>query len=113
MAWSTRKKAVVGGAAALAVAAGGVGVAQAVGGDGDENVTGPDADRAKAAAVKAVGGGRAVEVERADDGASGWEVEVDRGNGSVVEVHLDDNFRKTGSEADDDGSERGEDDDDR
>jgi hypothetical protein len=49
-------------------------------------------------------------VERADDGASGWEVEVDRGSGSVVEVHLNDQFRSTGTEPDDDAGESGDDD---
>jgi uncharacterized membrane protein YkoI len=103
------RKWIVAGAAALVLAGGGVGVAQAISGDGDESATGPDADRAKAAAVKAVGGGRAVEVERADDGESGWEVEVDRGNGSVVEVHLNSQFQKTGTEADDDHGGRDDD----
>lgn len=108
---STRKKAAIAGAAALALAATGVGVAQAVGGDSDESATGPGAERARAAAVKAVGGGRAVEVERADEGASGWEVEVERGDGSVVEVQLNDRFEKTGTERDDDASEGPDDDD--
>ena len=107
----TRKRAAVALAAALAVAAGAVGVAQAVSGDSDESATGPDADRAKAAAVKAVGGGRAIEVERADDGESGWEVEVDRGNGTVVEVHLSDSLQQTGTKPDDDRGEQGEDED--
>lgn len=99
-----KHKAAIAGAAALALAAGGVGVAQAVGGgDSDESATGPDAERAKAAGVDAAGGGQAIEVERADEGASGWEVEVKRADGSVLEVNLDDKLQKTGVAPSDDG----------
>jgi hypothetical protein len=98
------RKLLIGGAAVLALGAGSVGIAQAVGGDSDEQATGPDADRAKQAAVRSVGGGRAVEVERADDGGSGWEVEVVRRDGSQVEVHLNRDYRRVGSGPDDDGT---------
>jgi hypothetical protein len=100
-----RRKLLIAGAAVLAVGAGGVGLAQAVGGD-DEQATGPDADRAKQAAVKAVGGGRAVGVEREDEGGAAWEVEVQRGS-ATVEVKLGDNLSAVGRETDDDsGGER-------
>jgi hypothetical protein len=70
------QKLLITGASILALGAGGIGIAQAVGGDSEEQVTGPRADRAKRAAVDAVGGGRVVGVEREDDGGVGWEVEV-------------------------------------
>ena len=106
---STRKKAMIGAAAALAVAAGGVGVAQAVGGD-DEDATGPSADRAKAAGVRAAGGGSAVGVERSDERKDGWEVEVRKADGSTLEVQLDASFRKISAEPDDDSREGSDDD---
>jgi hypothetical protein len=106
------RRIVLGAAAALALAAGGVGVAQAVGGDdSDERVSGPDAERAGRAAVAAVGGGRAIEVERADEGDSGWEVEVRTAGGSVTEVNLDDGFRAVRQEPGDDGPGDRDDDD--
>ena len=97
------RKLALGAAAAVALAAGGVGIAQAVGGDSDENVTGPQADRAKAAALEVVPGGKVTEVEREDEGRVGWEVEVERPDGSQVEVHLTDTFEPRGTESDDDG----------
>ena len=66
-----RRKLVIGGAVVLALGAGGVGFAQAMG-DGEENVSGPEADAAKRAAVSAVGGGRAVGVERDDGDGAPW-----------------------------------------
>jgi len=97
-------KLLAGGASAVVLAAGGVGIAQAVGGgDSDEQATGPGAERAERAAVEAVGGGRAVEVEREDEGRAGWEVEVRRGDGQQVEVHLNPRFERVGVEGDDDG----------
>src|SRR6188474_1863303 len=97
---SRRKKLLIGGALVLALSAGGVGYAQA-GGDDDENVTGPDADRAKQAAVAVVGGGRAVGVERDDEGNAAWEVEVQR-DGKTVEVKLTRDLKRAGVETDDD-----------
>jgi hypothetical protein len=105
-----RRKLIIGGVAVLAVAAGGAGLAQAVGDDSDEQVSGPNADRAKAAAVKLVGGGQATGVE-SDDGGAGWEVEVRRPDGTEAEVSLTRDFKRAGVETDDqDGREndRGE-----
>ena len=68
----------------------------------DEQATGPDADRAKAAAVKLVGGGSAVGVERDDDDGAAWEVEVKKPDGSVVEVGLTSDLKQAGVERDDD-----------
>ena len=98
------------GAVLAALAAGGVGIAYAVGGDSEERVTGPDAERAEAAALESVGGGTVLESEHQDsDGAGAYEVEIERPDGSQVEVYVDDRFNAVGSEADDD-TESGEDD---
>ena len=93
-----RRKLLIGGAVVLALGAGGVGLAQAVGGDSEEQVTGPDADRAKAAAVKLVGGGKAVGVERDDGGGAAWEVEVEKAGGGEVEVRLTSDLKQVGIE---------------
>ena len=100
------------GAAVAALAAGGVGIAYAVGGgESEEQVTGPDAERAKSAALEAVGGGTVTEVEYQESGSAGlYEVEVQRDDGSQVEVHIDGDFGAVGTAADDD-SGSGEDDD--
>jgi len=71
-------------------------------GEADEQVTGAAADRASAAAIKAAGGGSATEVEIADEGDSGYEVEVKRPNGTFVEVALDRAFKVVSVESDDD-----------
>jgi hypothetical protein len=95
-------------AAVAVVAAGGVGIAYAVGGgESDEQITGPSAKKAEAAALDAVGGGTVLEAEHQEAGGSGvYEVEVQRPDGSVVEVLVDDQFQSVGTEADDDsGSE--------
>ena len=98
----TRRIAVVAvGATALAVA--GVGIAQAVGGSSEAPVTGPAAEQAKAAALRATGGGTVLEVEQQDgDGAGVYEVEVRRTDGSTVEIHLDERFQQVGTAVDDD-----------
>ena len=98
---------VVAAVAAVVLAIGaGAGIARTVGGS-DEHVTGPAAGKAAAAAVKAAGGGKAVEVEYQDgDGAGVYEVEVRRPDGSRLEVHLNGQFQAVGTAADDDsGSE--------
>lgn len=102
-----RRKLLIGGAVILALGVGGVGLAQAVGGD-DEQATGPDADRAKAAAVKLVGGGSAAGVERDDGDGAAWEVEVKKPDGSVVEIGLTSDLRKAGVERDDDDGSQDE-----
>jgi hypothetical protein len=63
--------------------------------DAEKPVTGSAADRAKAAAVKYVGGGTAGEVTTDFQGA-GYEVTVTRSDGSTVEVHLDRSFNVMG-----------------
>jgi uncharacterized membrane protein YkoI len=86
------------------LALGGAGIAYANGGDSEEQVTGPDAEKAKSAAIEAVGGGTVTEVERDDgNGSAVFEVEVQRDDGSQVEVHLDGELNVVGQEADEDG----------
>lgn len=90
------------------VAAGGI--AYGVG-SSEEEVTGPAAERAAEAALDAAGDGTVLEVERQDDGAGVYEVEVRRSDGSEVEIHLDERFQPVGTATNDDGageSEEGE-----
>ncbi|HEX2739625.1 MAG TPA: PepSY domain-containing protein [Rubrobacter sp.] len=87
-------------AVAVVLALGAGGAAYAVG--QGEKVTGPDAEKAKSAALRAVGGGTVTEVERSDgDGA--FEVEVERSDGSQVEVRLDRTLDVVAKAAGDDG----------
>jgi uncharacterized membrane protein YkoI len=109
---SINRKTVAVAAVAAALAAGGVGIANAVTGDSEEQVTGPDADKAKAAALDAVGGGTVSEIEYQEAGSAGfYEVEVTRDDGSQVEVHLDGEYQLVGTAADDDTGSESEDDD--
>jgi len=98
---------IVAGVAVLAAT--GAGIAKATGvGDG-EKLTGTAAEQAKAAALKAAGGGTVLEVESQDgDGAGVYEVEVRRADGSQVEIHLNAAFEQVGMAADDDKGENGE-----
>jgi uncharacterized membrane protein YkoI len=97
---------VVAGVAAAVLAVGGAGIAKAVSGSDSETVKGPAATKAAKAAVQAVGGGRALEVEYQDGDAPGvYEVEVRRADGSHVEVHLNGQFESVGTQADDDAGD--------
>jgi hypothetical protein len=88
------------GAAALVLAAGLAGVGRAVGIGDDENVSGPAADRARAAAIKAIPGGRVNAVERDSEKGATWEVEVTRPDGKTVDVRLDANYKQVGVDSD-------------
>jgi uncharacterized membrane protein YkoI len=89
---------------AMLLALGGAGIAYANGGDSEEQVRGPDAEKAKSAAIGAVGGGTVTEVEPDDGISTGvYEVEVTRDDGSQVEVHLDGDYNVVGQETDEDG----------
>ncbi len=66
-----------------------------------EQATGPTADDAASAALAEVGGGQVLEVEHGDDGASGYEVEVEQPDGSYVEVNLDENLNVVSTGSDD------------
>ena len=104
-----RTKVALAAASALALAAGGVGVAVAGGGDDSEApITGTALDKASAAALDQVGGGRVTETEVGDE-ESYYEVEVTRADGSQVDVQLDRGFNVVGGEADSE-SESGDDD---
>jgi uncharacterized membrane protein YkoI len=77
------------------------------GADSEEGLTGLDAQKAKSAAIAAVGGATITEVERedGDDGygaSGGYEVEVKREDGTQLEVHLDGDYDVVGQEADED-----------
>src|SRR6478736_3030701 len=63
--------------------------------DAEKPVTGAAAAKAKAAAVKAVGGGSAGAVTT-DFSGSGYETTVTKSDGSTVEVHLDSAFSAMG-----------------
>ena len=75
------------------------------GADSEKRPTGLDAQKAKSAAIAAVGGGTLTDLER-DDGYGtngGYEIEVKREDGTQVEVHLDGDYDVVGQEADEDG----------
>ena len=89
-------------AAGLAVAMIGGGVAAAAAdGDSDQELTGSTRDRAVNAALAATGGGTVLETEAGDDGAA-YGVEIRLADGRQVEVNLDQSFKVTGQEADED-----------
>jgi uncharacterized membrane protein YkoI len=102
---TTRVKGIlITGAALLALGGGGAAIADAAGGEGEEREDGgseaaeqvrdpASAARAERPALEAVGGGKVSEVERGDDGQSGYEVEIDRRDGSSVEVNVDPNSK--------------------
>ena len=73
-------------------------------GEQDQQVTDANArEKATAAALEAAGGqGTVTEVELADEGDSGYEVEVRKDDGSFVEVALTDAFEVVSVEEDDD-----------
>jgi uncharacterized membrane protein YkoI len=95
-----RRKALITGAAAIAVAAGAAGVATAGGDDGEGQAAGPGAERARAAALKLVPGGTANAVERDGEKGATWEVEVRKPDGSTVDVRLDADLRKVAIDGD-------------
>src|SRR5918993_1090132 len=81
-----------------------VAYAAAGGAASEEHLTGLDAERAKSAAIAAVGGGTVTEVERDDDGYGPgvFEVEVTRDDCTQVEVHLDGDYNVVSQQADED-----------
>jgi hypothetical protein len=92
--------------AGAVLAVGGAGIAKAVSGSNSETVKGPAAQMAAQAAVEAVGGGQALEVEYQDGDSPGvYEVEVRRADGSHIEVHLNGQFKSVGTQADDDAGD--------
>lgn len=92
------------GAALLALGGGGAAIAGAAGGESEEREDGRSEaaeqvrDPATVAgaerpALEAVGGGKVSEVERGDDGQSGYEVESDRRDGTSLAVNVDPNSK--------------------
>lgn len=105
MAFGTRLYLIAGLVAVLAIAAVAVTASSqftsALGGDSDEPITGPALQQASDAALEHTGGGVVSETEVGDED-SYYEVEVTLGDGSQVDVQLDENFNVVGDEADDD-----------
>ena len=93
--------------AALAIVAigggAGAGIVVAGGGDDDQPLTDSALENASKAVLEEYPDGTIIETEVGDDGAA-YGVEVRLGDGSVVEVHLDEGFNVIGQEADDDGA---------
>jgi uncharacterized membrane protein YkoI len=94
------RKALITGAAAIAVAAGTAGVASAGGDDGERQAAGAGADQATAAALKLIPGGTANAVERDGEKGATWEVEVRKPDGSTVDVRLDADLSKVAIDGD-------------
>lgn len=67
----------------------------------NDDVRGGDRDRVSAAAVEAVGGGEAVDVEKSGDPGEAYEVEVRLEDGSEVDVALDDALEVVSEDRDD------------
>jgi uncharacterized membrane protein YkoI len=97
-----KRKFVLIGAVVAVVGALSAGIAIAAAGDDEQPLTGSTLERATDAALAHTGGGTVVETETGDDGAA-YSVEVQLGDGSQVEVNLDESFEVIGQEADDDG----------
>ena len=84
---------------ALAAISTGIAIAAGAGDDGGKPITGNALARASAAALASTGGGRVTETEVGDEDGY-YEVEVTLGDGSQVDVHLDESFNVLGSEVD-------------
>jgi hypothetical protein len=82
-----RKRLIAGAAALSVLALGGGGIAYAAG-DAEEQATGPGIEEAKGAALDHTGGGRVTGTEIGDEEGY-YEIEVIRGDGDRVDVHLD------------------------
>jgi hypothetical protein len=99
---SRRKRIIIVGTAIAALGAGGAAIATAAGDDEDGRpITGAALDKASAAALAHTGGGQVTGTEAGDEEGA-YEVEVTRGDGSQVDVHLGSDFRVLGDAADSD-----------
>jgi hypothetical protein len=99
-----RMKAAIGATVAAALIAGGAVVATASGNEGDAPLTGSAKEQATAAALAHMGEGTVVGTEVGEDGAA-YGVEIRLGDGSQVDVKLDEQFQVISTENDDDGSQ--------
>jgi uncharacterized membrane protein YkoI len=100
------KRSIIAAAAIAVLGAGGAAIAVATGGDDDGSekpITGSALQRASTAALDHTGGGSVTETELGDEEGY-YEVEVTRGDGSQVDVHLGRDFKVLGAQSDDDGS---------
>jgi uncharacterized membrane protein YkoI len=92
----------------VALAAGGAAIAGAAGGGDDGNgtpITGSALGKAKQVALQQTGGGRVSATELRDEEGY-YEVEVEKPDGSQVDVHLDRSFKVLDSSADGGGSDQ-------
>ena len=97
-----RTKWIVAAGIAVAGVVGGAGAVMATGAaDDDAQLTGESRDKAVASARAHVGEGEVTDTEVGDDGAA-YGVEIRKPDGAQVEVHLDRDYKVTGTEADDD-----------
>jgi uncharacterized membrane protein YkoI len=101
------KKIVAGVAALAALALGGAAIAGATGGgdtsdrgDGDGELSAAVEKQAGQAALKLTGGGTLGQIERDGEKGATYEVEVNRADGSQVDVRLDDQFGKVAIDSD-------------
>lgn len=93
---------VLAGLVVVGVAVGGTSAAVASSTDDDAMevpITGEALNRASSVALERTGGGRVTETEQGDE-ESFYEVEVTLGDGSQVDVQLDEELNVVGSEAD-------------
>jgi hypothetical protein len=105
-------KALLVGAAVIAVVAVAAGFGFAASGEDDEPLTGSQLERATTAALEAVGPGEVVGSEAGDDDGAAYEIEVLLSDGSQVEVQLDQGFTVIATEPDDDSAgDQGDDED--
>ncbi|MGH3507555.1 MAG: PepSY domain-containing protein [Nocardioidaceae bacterium] len=74
-------------------------------GEAGDNVSGPDASRAGQVAVEAAGGGKVVEVDQDNEAGAVWEVEVQKSDGTTVDVRVDQDFKVLGVESDADSAD--------
>jgi hypothetical protein len=100
------KGVLIAGGAIVALAAGGAAIASATGWDDHRTPIPAGAlDRARAVALDRTGGGRVTATEVRDEEGY-YEVEVKRGDGSQVDVHLDRNFKVLDASPDGRGEKR-------
>jgi len=94
------KKLILAGAVVAALGVGGTAIAGGAGSDDNggtrddgagKPITGPALDKASAIAIDHVGGGRVTGTEFQDEEGY-YEIEVTRGDGSQVDVHLDSHY---------------------
>ncbi len=98
-----RNQWIAGGSLGVIVVIAASGIAIANGNtEGEAPLTGTALEKAAAAALAHTGGGTVIDSEVGDDGAA-YGVEILLDDGSTVEVTLDESFKVTGSQADEDG----------